>query len=65
MLERGLDIDRVAQKMRFFLNVGENFFMEIAKLRAIKMMWAQIIREFGGNMESNPPLSMNSNPPTS
>jgi methylmalonyl-CoA mutase len=52
MLERGLDIDLIAQKMHFFINVGENFFMEIAKLRAIKMMWAQIIREFGGNDDS-------------
>ncbi len=52
MQDRGLDIDIIAQRMRFFLSVGENFFMEIAKLRAIKMMWAQIIREFGGNEES-------------
>jgi methylmalonyl-CoA mutase len=52
MLERGLDIDSITQKMRFFLSVGENFFMEIAKLRAIKMMWAQIVREFGGDAES-------------
>lgn len=52
LLERGLDIDSIAQKMRFFLNIGENFFMEIAKLRAIKILWAQIIREFGGDEES-------------
>lgn len=52
MLERGIDIDLIAQQIHFFLNIGENFFMEIAKLRAIKMMWAQIIREFGGNDES-------------
>lgn len=52
MLDRGLDVDLVAQKMRFFLNIGENFFMEIAKLRAIKMMWAQIVREFGGDETS-------------
>lgn len=52
MLDRGLEVDTIAQKMRFFLSIGENFFMEIAKLRAIKMMWAQIVREFGGNAES-------------
>ena len=38
--------------MRFFLSISENFFMEIAKFRAIKMMWAQIVREFGGNDDS-------------
>ncbi len=52
MLERGLDINTVASKIRFFMTVGENFFMEIAKLRAIKMMWSQIVHEFGGNKES-------------
>ena len=52
MLDRRCDINSVARQMRFFLSIGENFFMEIAKLRAIKMMWAQIIREFGGNAES-------------
>lgn len=52
MLERGLDINTVASKIRFFLTIGENFFMEIAKIRAIKMMWAQIVREFGGNEQS-------------
>jgi len=52
MLDRGLDIDTIAQTIRFFVSIGENFFMEIAKVRAIKMMWAQIIREFGGDAES-------------
>jgi methylmalonyl-CoA mutase len=52
MMARGLDIDQIAPKMRFFLNVGEHFFMEIAKLRAIKMIWAQIVHELGGNAES-------------
>lgn len=45
-------INSIARNMRFYLTVGENFFMEIAKLRAIKMMWAQIVREFGGNDEA-------------
>lgn len=52
MIARGLDVDIVANNICFFLTVGENFFMEVSKLRAIKMMWAQIIREFGGNDES-------------
>jgi len=52
MLERGLHVDTVAGKMRFLVTVGENFFMEVAKIRAVKMMWAQIVREFGGSDES-------------
>lgn len=46
---RGLELDQVARKMHFFLSIGENFFMEIAKLRAIKLMWSQVVRAFGGN----------------
>lgn len=49
---RGLEIDQVAGKLHFFLGVGENFFMEIAKLRAIKLMWAQVARAFGGSAGS-------------
>jgi methylmalonyl-CoA mutase len=52
MQERGLDINAIASKIRFFMVIGENFFMEVAKFRAIKMMWAQIVREFGGDDEA-------------
>ena len=48
MERRGLDVELVAGKMRFFMRVGENFFMEVAKFRAVKMMWAQIAAAFGG-----------------
>ncbi len=49
---RGLDANQVAGKTHFFLSVGENFFTEIAKLRALKMMWAQVARAFGADLES-------------
>lgn len=52
MTPRGLDVCQVAGKMHFFLSIGENFFMEIAKLRAIKMMWSQVARAFGGDDEA-------------
>ena len=45
---RGLDVELVAGKIGFFMRIGENFFMEIAKFRAVKMMWAQIVDAFGG-----------------
>ena len=44
---RGLDADSVASKMHVRLGIGENFFMEIAKFRAIKSLWAQVLRAFG------------------
>lgn len=49
LLKRGLDINTIAGQMRFGFSVGANFFMEIAKLRAARMFWSQVIEEFGGN----------------
>ena len=42
----GLAPSAVAPKLHFFLNIGENFFMEVAKFRAIKLLWAQVLRAF-------------------
>ena len=49
---RGLSIDDAAPRFRFALSIGSNFFMEIAKLRAARVLWAKIIQAFGGNEES-------------
>ncbi|MDQ8194099.1 methylmalonyl-CoA mutase family protein [Coraliomargarita sp. SDUM461004] len=52
MIERGLSVDTAAQQIRFSFCIGPNFFMEIAKLRAARVLWAQIVKAFGGNAES-------------
>lgn len=44
--ERGLAVDEVAGKLRFSFNIGENFFLEVAKFRAIRLLWAQVLRAF-------------------
>ncbi len=46
-LDRGLHIDAFAPRLSFFFNVGMNFFMEVAKLRAARILWARIIQPFG------------------
>ena len=46
-LSRGLDIDEFAPRLSFFFGIGMNFFMEIAKLRAARLLWAQLIAPFG------------------
>ncbi len=46
---RNIDINSFAQHVRFHFSVGANFFMEIAKLRAAKMIWAQVVEAFGGD----------------
>jgi len=45
-LSRGLAIDEFAPRLSFFFNIGMNFFMEVAKLRAARILWARIIKEF-------------------
>ncbi|MCK5075128.1 MAG: acyl-CoA mutase large subunit family protein, partial [Calditrichia bacterium] len=52
MLDKGFSIDEIAGKMRFTFSLSSNFFMEISKLRAAKMLWAKVVEEFGGNEES-------------
>ena len=52
MLERGMQIDGIASQIRFRVSLSGNFFMEIAKIRAARMLWAKIIGEFGGSDES-------------
>ena len=42
----GLDIDRFAPRLSFFWGIGMNFFMEVAKLRAARLIWAKLIKKF-------------------
>jgi methylmalonyl-CoA mutase len=45
-LARGLKIDDFAGRLSFFWAIGMNFFMEVAKLRAARLLWARIIKQF-------------------
>jgi methylmalonyl-CoA mutase len=42
----GLDIDKFAPRLSFFWAIGMNFFMEIAKMRAARLLWAKLMKEF-------------------
>jgi methylmalonyl-CoA mutase len=46
-LARGMDVDRFAPRLSFFFAIGTNFFMEIAKLRAARLLWSRVMAEFG------------------
>jgi len=51
-IKKGLDIDAFAPRLSFFFGIGMNFFMEVAKLRAARLLWAELIeKEFA---PSNP-----------
>jgi methylmalonyl-CoA mutase len=48
-LRAGLNIDTFAPRLSFFWAIGMNHFMEIAKLRAARMLWAKIVKQFNPN----------------
>ncbi len=45
-IARGMDVDAFAPRLSFFFAIGMNFFMEVAKLRAARLLWARIMEEF-------------------
>jgi methylmalonyl-CoA mutase len=48
-LKNGLTIDKFAPRLSFFWAIGMNFFMEVAKMRAGRLLWAKLIKQFGPN----------------
>ena len=50
-LDKGLDIDIFAGRLSFFFCIGMNMFMEAAKLRAARQMWAKIMTDFGAKSD--------------
>ena len=46
-LDVGLDIDKFAPRLSFFWGIGMNFFMEVAKLRAGRLLWSELVAQFG------------------
>ncbi|WP_406640852.1 methylmalonyl-CoA mutase [Amycolatopsis sp. WGS_07] len=45
-VEAGLDVDKFAPRLSFFWAIGMNFFMEVAKLRAARLLWAKLVKQF-------------------
>ncbi|MCT8139226.1 methylmalonyl-CoA mutase small subunit (plasmid) [Anaerobacillus sp. CMMVII] len=50
--ERGLSIDQIASSISFSISIGSNLFMELAKIRSARMLWATIVKAFGGEERS-------------
>jgi methylmalonyl-CoA mutase len=46
-LARGLDVDKFAGRLSFFFGIGMNFYLEVAKLRAARLLWWRVIKGFG------------------
>ena len=52
-LSKGLAVDDFAPRLSFFFAIGTDFFMEIAKLRAARTLWAKIMKDFGATNEKS------------
>ncbi len=52
-LSKGLDVDDFAPRLSFFFGIGINFFMEIAKLRAARLLWCEMMQEFNPKNEKS------------
>jgi methylmalonyl-CoA mutase len=55
-LATGLDVDAFAPRLSFFWAIGMNFFMEVAKLRAARLIWSKLVKEFNPQSEKSLPL---------
>jgi len=51
MLDRGMTIHDIARRVWFTFSIGTNVFMEIARLRAARILWSNVVEAFGGNEE--------------
>ncbi|MGA8601535.1 MAG: methylmalonyl-CoA mutase [Beijerinckiaceae bacterium] len=55
-LKAGLTIDQFAPRLSFFWAIGMNFFMEVAKMRAARLIWAKLVKDFNPKSEKSLPL---------
>ena len=52
----GLTVDQFAPRLSFFWAIGMNFYMEVAKLRAARLLWAKLVKGFGPKSDKSLPL---------
>ncbi|UQS22552.1 methylmalonyl-CoA mutase [Amycolatopsis thermalba] len=62
-LDAGLEVDKFAPRLSFFWAIGMNFFMEVAKMRAARLLWAKLVKQFGPKSEKS--LSLRTHSQTS
>lgn len=52
LTDKGLDASDVAKRIKFNMGVSSNYFMELAKFRAARMLWAQIVKQYGADEDA-------------
>ena len=46
LVDAGVEVDTAAKSIKFYMGISENYFMEIAKFRAARLLWAQIVKQY-------------------
>lgn len=59
-IKAGLPVDAFAKRLSFFWAIGKNYFMEIAKMRAARVLWAKIVKSFGATNDKSMALRTHS-----
>lgn len=59
LIEAGVDVDLAASKIKFNMGITENFFMEIAKFRAARMLWAEIVKQYNPKSDESCKMCVN------
>ncbi len=60
LTDAGLSIDKVANSIKFNFGIGNNYFMEIAKLRAARLLWAQIVKAYNPESDNSAKMIVHS-----
>ena len=59
LVDAGIDVDLAARQMKFYMGVSENYFMEIAKFRAARLLWAQIVKQYEPKSDDSAKMTIN------
>ena len=59
LVDAGVDVDLAACQMKFYMGVSENYFMEIAKFRAARLLWAQIVKQYEPKDDASCKMTIN------
>ena len=59
LVDAGVDVDLAARQMKFYMGVSENYFMEIAKFRAARLLWAQIVKQYEPKDDNSAKMTIN------
>ncbi len=64
LVDAGVDVDLAASKIKFYMGISENYFMEIAKFRACRLLWAQIVKQYEPKDDNSAKMIINASTST-